>query len=247
MNTRAVTGALLLFSLPMLAQAQAAAQPDRSSFDASSNTGTAGLNEAIRSSNAATPSSSMRQEQTQNAQQAPDQTQAQASSMPSAPMPQGKGKVVAAVSFGYFYLRSQAASGDWSNLSEGFYGIPQVNVNKWFGFNGDFTTSYNTGAGVHENVHAYLGGLIFTAMSEKKISPFAFVDGGDVRDSKNGRVLVSPALATGFGFNYKMTKRVGLLFIPAEYVRTYPDDGPNLNNYTARVGLVLPLKVWPKR
>jgi hypothetical protein len=41
----------------------------------------------------------------------------------------------------------------------------------------------------------------------------------------------------------KLTKRVGLLFIPGEYLKTWPPTGPNntLSSFTARFGVTLPL------
>ena len=148
---------------------------------------------------------------------------------------------IGAVSVGYLYLAAESAPGDWTWHLQGFYGIPQVNVKPWFGFIGDFVTTYNTGAGTHENVHAYLGGPIFTAKSKSKLSPFAFVTAGKVRDSNDGKVTSSPGLAAGGGLTYKLSKHVALLFVPGEYVRTYPGTGSDLNSFTARFGFVVPI------
>jgi hypothetical protein len=106
--------------------------------------------------------------------------------------------------------------------SAGFFGIPQINVNHWLGFNGDFTESYNTSAGAHQNVQARLGGIVFTAKSSAKVSPFGFADAGLVRNSNDGTVNAAPALALGGGFSMTLTKRVALLFIPGEYIKTWP-------------------------
>ena len=92
-------------------------------------------------------------------------------------------------------------------------------------------------------MQARLGGLVFTAKSSAKISPFGFADGGVVRNSNDGTVNFAPALAVGGGFAIRLTKHVGLLFIPGEYIKTWPPTGPNntLNNFTARFGITLPL------
>jgi hypothetical protein len=150
---------------------------------------------------------------------------------------------IGALSMGYLYIASEETPGTWQYHLHGFFVIPQINVNHWLSFIGDFTSSYNTSAGAHQNVQARLGGVVFTAKSSKKISPFGFVDGGVVRNSNEGTVNFAPALAVGGGFAMKLTKRVGLIFIPGEYITTWPPAGPNntLNNFTARFGLTLPL------
>jgi hypothetical protein len=150
---------------------------------------------------------------------------------------------IGALSFGYIYIASEEAPGTWQYHLHGFFGIPQINVNHWLSFIGDFTSSYNTSAGAHENVQVRLGGIAFTAKSGAKMSPFGFTDVGVVRDSNDGTVTFSPAFAVGGGFGIKLTKRVGLLFIPGEYIKTWPPTGPNntLNNFTARFGITLPL------
>jgi hypothetical protein len=150
---------------------------------------------------------------------------------------------IGALSLGYLYIASEEVPGTWQYHLHGFFAIPQINVNHWFSFNGDFTSSYNTSAGAHQNVQARLGGLVFTAKSSAKISPFGFADAGVVRDSDDSTVKSAPAYAVGGGFAIKLTKRVGLLFIPGEYIKTWPPTGPNntLNNFTARFGITLPL------
>ena len=150
---------------------------------------------------------------------------------------------IGAVSLGYIYIASEDTPGTWHYHLHGFFGIPQINVNHWLGLNGDFTESYNTSAGAHQNVQARLGGIVFTAKSSAKISSFGFADGGLVRNSNDGTVNSAPTLALGGGFSMKLTKRVGLLFIPGEYIKTWPPTGPNntLNNFSARFGITLPL------
>jgi hypothetical protein len=150
---------------------------------------------------------------------------------------------IGALSLGYIYIASEEAPGTWQYHLHGFFVIPQINVNHWLSFNGDFTSSYNTSAGAHQNVQARLGGLVFTAKSSAKISPFGFADAGVVRDSNAGTVNFAPALAVGGGFAIKLTRRVGLLLIPGEYITTWPPTGPKntLNNFTARFGITLPL------
>jgi hypothetical protein len=150
---------------------------------------------------------------------------------------------IGALSLGYIYIASEEAPGTWQYHLHGFFAIPQINVNHWLSFNGDFTSSYNTSAGAHQNVQARLGGVVLTAKSCAKISPFGFADAGVVRDSNDGGVKSAPAFAVGGGFAMKLTNHVGLLFIPGEYIKTWPPTGPNntLNNFTARFGITLPL------
>jgi hypothetical protein len=164
-------------------------------------------------------------------------TQVQSGVAPKPKAPIGAGSI------GYIYIASEDTPGVWHYHLHGFFGIPQVNVNHWLGFNGDFTSSYNTSARAHQNAQARLGGIVFTAKSSAKISPFGFADAGVVRNSNDGTVNSAPALALGGGFSMKLTKRAGLLFIPGEYIKTWPPTGPNntLNNFSARFGITLPL------
>jgi hypothetical protein len=46
---------------------------------------------------------------------------------------------IGAVTFGYIYIASEEVPGTWQPHLQGFFGIPQININHWFGFNGDFT------------------------------------------------------------------------------------------------------------
>ena len=160
----------------------------------------------------------------------------------SQPAPPKKEAPVGAITGGYIYIASEVMPGSpWNFHLHGFYGIPQVNIKPWFGLFGDFTKSYNTSAGAHENTDSFLGGPIFTALSAKKISPFAFADAGKLRDSKNGTVTSSPVFATGGGLSVKLNKHVAVLFIPGEYIRAYPAMGSQLSSYSSRIGLTLPL------
>ncbi len=158
----------------------------------------------------------------------------------SRPAPPPEKPPLGSVTFGYFYLAPQSAPGSWVWHTQGFYGIGQVNVRPWLAFIEDNTTSYNTGANVHENIHSYLAGPLVTAFPKKKLSVSYFADAGKVRDSKAGRVTSSPAWATGVVLTYKLNKHLGLLWVPGEYVRTYPANGP-LNNFTSRFGLNIPI------
>ena len=160
---------------------------------------------------------------------------------PQTPPPAKEKGPVGVISGGYIYIASEVGPGmPWQFHLHGFYGIPQVNIKPWFGVIGDFTKSYNTSAGAHENTDSFLCGPIFTARSSKKIGIFGFADAGKLRDSKNGTVTSTPIFATGGGFTMKLNKHIGLLFVPGEYIRNYAAAG-DLNNFTARFGFTIPL------
>jgi hypothetical protein len=148
---------------------------------------------------------------------------------------------IGAITFGYIYLSSETTpGGPWDWHLHGFYGIPQYNVKPWLVVFADFTQSYDTSEGAHQNVQSRFGGLSFTKKTRTRVSPFGFVNGGYVRDSANGRVTESPALAVGGGALLKLNRHVSLLMIPGEYVRTYTSGG-DLNNFTTRIGITLPI------
>lgn len=150
-------------------------------------------------------------------------------------------RVVGAFSAGYIYIAPQSAPGDWVWHTHGFYGIAQANLKPWLAVIVDITKTYNTGYNAHENADAFLSGPLFTAYGAKKLSISGFADAGSLRDSKAGSITYAPAWATGGVLTYKLSKRVGLLFVPGEYVRAYPANGPQLNNFTSRFGITLPL------
>lgn len=164
-----------------------------------------------------------------------------ASSTPAPrPAPPKQKPPIGSVTFGYFYLAPQSAPGSFVWHTQGFYGIGQINVKPWLAFIEDNTTSYNTGANAHENIHSYLAGPLVTAFPKRKLSVSYFADAGKVRDSRAGTVTSVPVWATGGVLTYKLNKHFGLLWVPGEYVRTYQANGP-LNNFTSRFGLTLPI------
>ncbi len=148
---------------------------------------------------------------------------------------------VGAVGLGYIYLASETApNGPWNFHLHGFYATPQYNLRPWLALFADFTQSYNTSRNAHENVQSRLGGFLFSKKLSAAVSSFAFADAGIVRDSKGGSIATSPIFAVGGGATLKLNKHVSLLIIPGEYVRTYAQSG-NLNNFTGRFGIVLPI------
>ena len=157
-----------------------------------------------------------------------------------APTPPKEKPPIGAVTFGYFYLAPQSAPGTFVWHTQGFYGIGQINIRPWLAVIEDNTTSYNTGANAHENIHSYLAGPLVTAFPKKRLSVSYFADAGKVRDSKAGTITSVPVWATGGVLTYKLNKHLGLLWVPGEYVRTYQANGP-LNNFTSRFGLTIPI------
>lgn len=162
------------------------------------------------------------------------------SAQTSQPAPPREKPPIGAITFGYFYLAPQSAPGTWVWHTQGFYGIGQINIKPWLSVIEDNTSSYNTGAGTHENIHSFLAGPQVTAFPKKKLSVSYFADAGKVRDSKAGTITSVPVWATGGVLTYKLNKHFGLLWVPGEYVRTYQANGP-LNNFTSRFGFVLPI------
>jgi hypothetical protein len=70
------------------------------------------------------------------------------------------------------------------------------------------------------------------------VTPFGFVEGGAVRDSKDGAVNWNPAAVGGIGFNMKLNHAVSFQVIPGEYVATKLPNGNWQGNYNSKAGFV---------
>jgi hypothetical protein len=145
-----------------------------------------------------------------------------------------------AVSAGYTYLRTPTGNGDHANLN-GWYFIPSVNLNKWFGVFADFTNFYGTSRGSNLTVHGFTFGPMVSWTNRTRITPVAFTEAGLVRSDLAGNVTDAFGWVVGGGLEVKMNSHMNLQVIPAEYILTRA-NGTNNNNYTMKIGLTFPLK-----
>jgi hypothetical protein len=98
------------------------------------------------------------------------------------------------------------------------------NVNKWFGGALDFTSHFGTEAGMKVNTETLTYGPVFSYRKHPSVVPFAHVLLGAVRGSSDYLDISKPAvhfaLAAGGGIDVKLTDRVSLRLIQADYLMT---------------------------
>jgi hypothetical protein len=152
----------------------------------------------------------------------------------------GPPRPVAALSAGFTYLQTDLTGTPGANAGYlmGWYVIPQYNFSTHVGLIADFTNFYNWHAHAAENVHGFTGGPVYM-MPLGALTPFTFLEGGAVRDSRQGTITWSPAIVAGVGANLKITKLVSFQLVPGEYVTTKLPNGNWESNYNAKAGFVI--------
>lgn len=162
-------------------------------------------------------------------------------SLPSAPRPAAMEAVpFISVAAGFTYLQTDLTNtpGGAGGYLLGWYGIPELHVTKHISVIADFTNFSNYHAHSTENVHGFTGGPVYSLSPIKGVTPFGFVEGGAVRDSKDGAINWDPAAVGGVGFNVKLTHAVAFQVIPGEYVATKLPNGNWQSNFNTKAGFV---------
>jgi hypothetical protein len=159
--------------------------------------------------------------------------------LPSAPLPAEQEKPLLSVATGFIYLQTDLDDTPTATASYvmGWYAIPELHLTKHVSVQGDFPSFYNFHAHQPGNTHGFLGGGSYT-VNVRKVEVYGFALGGGVRNSTMSTVQWSPALAGGFGMNFKLTHNLAFQVIPGEYVGTHLANGDWETNYTARAGFV---------
>ena len=152
---------------------------------------------------------------------------------------------VPSISFaaGFTYLQTDITDtpGGEGTSQIGWYVMPEYHINKHISVIGDLTNYQDYHAHAGENVHGFTGGPVYTPFAAPfhTVTPFVFVEGGSVRDSRGGAVNWDPAALGGFGVNVKITHTISFQYIPAEYVATKLPNGDWESNYISKAGIVL--------
>lgn len=160
---------------------------------------------------------------------------------PTAPHPAASEEVpFLSFAFGFTYLQTDITDtpGGEGSSQIGWYAIPEYHITRHISVIGDLTNFQNYHAHAGENVHGFTGGPVYSLSPIHGITPYAFVEGGSVRDSKGGVVTWNPAAVGGVGMNLKITHSIAFQLIPAEYVATKLPNGNWESNYTSKAGIV---------
>lgn len=123
------------------------------------------------------------------------------------------------VSMGYNYLSAEGPTGSHTSFN-GWYVTPEYNLTKAVGVFANFSNLYG---GVGENIHSYTFGPLLSLHNSTRVTPVAFTEFGDVRDSKPAAIANAFAFVVGGGAEIKLNSRVNLQIYPAEYVLTTPE------------------------
>lgn len=152
----------------------------------------------------------------------------------------GPARPVAALSAGVTYLQTDltGTAGGTNGYLMGWYAIPQYNFTSHLGVIADFTNFYNWHAHAAENVHGFTAGPVYMAPLGA-LTPFAFLEGGAIRDSRQGMITWSPGIVAGIGANLKMTRLISFQLVPGEYVTSRLSNGDWEGNYSAKAGFVV--------
>lgn len=149
---------------------------------------------------------------------------------------------------GYSYLRSDVGGADLS--MNGWQISVTENLNNWFGGTAEFSGFYaNTTPplgppDINVNAHMFLFGPHFAFRKNPSFTPFAHVLVGAIRGSQ-GYLAISQAKTDfaaefGGGFDIKVSKRVSIRVIQADYIAT-PFLDQRQDNVRLSAGIVLRL------
>lgn len=143
-----------------------------------------------------------------------------------------------AVNFSYVY--EQLDEGTGRTAVDGWSAGFSVVVKKWLSAVGDFSNYYGTYRGNSQNVHTFLFGPSFSYPNASRFVPFVFVVAGDARNSIRGAVTNAFEVAAGGGVNVRLTKRVLIKIVPAEYLAAFPKGGAR-HNFKTAIGVEFPI------
>jgi len=127
----------------------------------------------------------------------------------------------------------------------GWSAVPQVNFTKYVGLQADFTSLYTRSIYPGTSQLMIAAGPRFTFAPRSRFTPFVFMEGGQIRTTRqlsHGSDWNTVA-AGGFGMDFKVGKAKGLAFqlVPGEYVGQYMDDGSWNHSFMAKAGITFNL------
>jgi hypothetical protein len=179
-----------------------------------------------------------------------------AASMPSAPEPAPQQSTapaykasavqhtpVASVAMHYNYmLQTSPYVGNRSLM--GWSVVPEVNLTKHIGFQGDFTSLYMRSVAVGEKRLLIAAGPRYTFAPRSHFTPFVYGEGGEMRTTTKANDVAdwNPVARAGIGFDMKTFHGIGFELIPGEYIGEKVEWRNQWNHsFSARAGIVFNL------
>ena len=127
----------------------------------------------------------------------------------------------------------------------GWSAVPNVNFTKYVGLQADFTSLYTRAIYPGANQLMIAAGPRFTFAPRSRFTPFVFMEGGEIRTTRQSSHNSdwNPVAAGGFGMDIKAGKGKGMAFqlVPGEYVGQYMDDGSWNHSFMAKAGITFNL------
>jgi hypothetical protein len=143
----------------------------------------------------------------------------------------------------FVYVFNDAQNGHNRSLM-GWSVVPEINLAKRFGLEGDFASLYVRSVYPGQGRLLIAAGPRYTFAPRSKVTPFVFAEGGEMRLSTQFSPIKdwNPVAKGGFGFEYRVTPGFALTLVPGEYLGQYQDNGLWKHSFTSRVGLTFSLR-----
>jgi hypothetical protein len=125
----------------------------------------------------------------------------------------------------------------------GWSAVPEVNLFKRVGLQGDLGTLYMRSVYPGQKRTIFAAGPKITFAPHSRVTPFVYAEGGEMRYSAkyNPVKTWSPVAKGGIGFDYRVTRSFGLTLVPGEYMATYQDNNTWNSSFEAKVGITFNL------
>src|ERR1700710_2262673 len=136
----------------------------------------------------------------------------------------------------YNFQNSDQGSGGRANLN-GWFSSLSFDLTHVLSINVEVDNYYGSIQGANSRQQNFVIGPQLTYGSEKgKLRPLVYLEAGDQRSSSAGTVDHSFDLQIGGGAQVKLSDRVALQFVPAEYDLATPSSGAT-HSFTANAGI----------
>lgn len=122
----------------------------------------------------------------------------------------------------------------------GWTATPEINFTKHLGLQADFTSLYVRSIYPGQTRLLIAAGPRINLAPRSKVTPFIFMEGGEVRLSTKANSIKdwNPVAKGGIGFDYKIAHGFGFQLIPGEYIAQYNSNDTWTHNFSARAGVV---------
>lgn len=125
----------------------------------------------------------------------------------------------------------------------GWSAVPEVNLTKHIGLQGDFGTLYMRSVYPGQTRTILAAGPKITFAPHSRVTPFVYGEGGEMRYSVQYIPVKTwmPVAKAGIGFDYRIKPGFGITLVPGEYMATYQDTNTWNNSFEAKIGITFNL------